>query len=318
MTPIRIPELRTPRLTLRAFRPGDLPAYAQLLADRAIAAFDGVGQPRDEAESWEAMARALGQWALRGYGLFAVEHAGALIGHAGMLDPAPAAPHPELACAIAPAAREQGIATEAADAVRAWAGAALGMAALGSRSAPEQGAPTVVEVPTIETPRLRLRRFVADDYAAICAIHADPEAMRYLGDGRTRDGARTWAQLCMWTGAHALRRGGWFAVTRRSDGMVLGRCGINAQPAWPEPELAYALARAHWGQGFAAEAAGAVRDWAWRTQQPSTLVSMVKIGNAASARVAAKLGATLTGTLVFEGKPTERWEHPRLASGEPC
>jgi len=41
------------------------------------------------------------------------------------------------------------------------------------------------------------------------------------------------------------------------------------------------------------------------------LVSLVKLGNVASGRVAAKLGARLTGTLTFEGKPTERWEYPR-------
>jgi RimJ/RimL family protein N-acetyltransferase len=40
-------------------------------------------------------------------------------------------------------------------------------------------------------------------------------------------------------------------------------------------------------------------------------VSLVKVGNTASARVAAQLGARLTGTLAFEGKPTERWEYPR-------
>ena len=81
---------------------------------------------------------------------------------------------------------------------------------------------------------------------------------------------------------------GWFALF--DDGWVDGL---------RTAELGYRLRRETWGQGFASEAAGAVRDWAWRTQQPSTLVSMVKIGNAASARVAAKLGATLTGTLVY-------------------
>jgi len=172
-------------------------------------------------------------------------------------------------------------------------------------------APTIVDVPVLETQRLRLRRFEFADYAGICEIHADPETMRHLGDGKPRDPALTWAQMCMWTGAHALRRGGYFAITRRSDGVLLGRCGVNAQPAWPEPEIAFTLARAHWGQGIAREAAAALRDWAWRTLSPTALVSLVKVGNHASGRVAASLGARLTGTLVFEGKPTERWEYPR-------
>ena len=68
----------------------------------------GTGKPRDAAESWEAMARALGQWAMRGHGLFAVEHAGVLVGHAGVLSP-PAWPCPEIAYAIAPAAQRREI-----------------------------------------------------------------------------------------------------------------------------------------------------------------------------------------------------------------
>lgn len=349
MSGFDIPTLRSQRLVLRAFRADDMPGYAAMLGDPAVAQFLGAGKPRDPAESWEAAARALGQWAMRGYGLFAVEHDGALIGHAGLLFP-PAWPHVELAYAIAPAAQRRGFATEAAQAVRAWAASALGLRDLVSfirpantpsiavarglgahlereieimgiaaqvwrhgpppADPPASGAPARVTIPVLETPRLILRGFRGSDFDPVCAIHADAQTMLHLGDGKPRDPALTWAQLCMWTGAHGLRRGGWFAITRREDGAVIGRCGVNAQPSWPEPELAYTLGRAHWGQGLAAEAAAAVRDWAWRDAGVGSLCSLVKVGNTASARVAAKLGARMTGTLAFEGKPTERWEYP--------
>lgn len=351
MTGFAIPTLRTARLTLRAFRPEDHRTYAAILADPAIARFHGDGAPRSPEESWEAMARALGQWALRGYGLFAIEHAGEVIGHAGVLKPS-TWPEAELAYTIASQAQRRGFATEAARAVRDWAAASLGLRDLVSYIRPENaaslavarklgarqeadidllgiraqvwrhapsvsdlpamaGEPTRIDVPVLETARLRLRRFVADDFAAICAIHADPATMRYMGDGKPRDPALTWAQMTMWTGMHAMRRGGWFAITRREDGAVIGRTGINAQPAWPEPEVAYTIARDQWGRGYASETAAAVRDWGWRTLGPPTLVSLVKVGNAASANVARKLGARLTGTREFEGRPTERWEYAR-------
>jgi len=256
MSRFTIPTLRTARITLRAFRASDLPAYASMLADPAVARFLGTGQPRSAAESWEAMARALGQWALRGYGLFALEHQGGCVGHAGILHP-PSWPHPELAFAVAPAAQGSGLATEAASEARAWAGAALGMRDLVSFIRPSNAAsiavarklgaaqapdiellgiqaqvwrhvpppparatietPTTIEVPELETPRLRLRRFEFADYAKLCEIHADAETMRHLGDGKPRDPALTWSQMAMWTGAHALQRGGWFAITRRSE-----------------------------------------------------------------------------------------------------
>jgi RimJ/RimL family protein N-acetyltransferase len=348
-----IPTLRTRRLTLRAFRAGDFAAYAAMLGDRAVARFIGSGRTRDEAESWETMARALGQWALRGYGLFALEFDGVCIGHAGLRHPS-SWPEPELCYAVAPAVQGRGLATEAAMAVRAWAGAALGVVApisfvrpdnaaaialarrLGAsreadrdlmgattqvwRHAPPQAGPpaseasSVIDVPLLETPRLRLRRFVLDDFPSICAIHADAETMRYLGDGKPRDAALTWAQMTMWTGAFALGAGGYWAITDAEDARLLGRCGVNAWPAWPEPELAFTLARTNWGKGYASEAAAVVRDWAWRTLVPASLVSFVKVGNAASGRVAAKLGARMTGVITFEGKPTQRWAYPRDVS----
>jgi RimJ/RimL family protein N-acetyltransferase len=352
MNGFTIPTLRTPRLTLRAFRPEDLPAYAAMLGDLRVAQFLGAGKARSEAESWEAMARALGQWALLGYGLFAVEHGRHLIGHAGVLNP-PNWPQPEIAYAIAPDAQRHGFASEAANAVRSWAAHAHGLrdlvsyirptntASIGvvrklgamqlpdieilgiqaqvwrhatpSDQPPALGAPTVIDVPALETKRFVLRRFVHADYARLCEIHADAETMLHLGDGKPRDKQLTWAQISMWTGAHALARGGWFAITRRGEDRLIGRSGVNAQPAWPEPELAYTIDRAHWGEGIASEAAAAVRDWAWHKLKPATLVSLVKSGNEVSARVAAKLGARLTGTLTFEEKLTERWEYPRSA-----
>jgi ribosomal-protein-alanine N-acetyltransferase len=356
MTGFSVPTLRGPRLVLRAFRADDLDAYAAMLAAPAVARFLGTGRPRDRNESWETMARGLGQWGLRGYGMFAVEHAGRLVGHAGILNP-PNWPQPELAYAIAPAVQGQGFATEAAALARDWA-AACGLTdlvsfirptnaasiavarRLGATRAPDitllgieaqvwrhassaaappaEGARTTIAVPVLETPRLRLRGFTAADYDPICAIHADAETMRYLGDGKPRDPALTWAQLGMWTGAHGLGAGGWWAVTRREDGAVIGRCGVNAMPGWPEPELAYTLGRAHWGQGLATEAAGAVLDDAWTRQGLPTLASLIKTGNIASTRVASRLGARLAGSLIFEGKPTERWVYPRPEGAVPA
>lgn len=349
MSEITIPTLRTPRLTLRGFTAADLPAYAAMMADPAVTRFLGTGETRSRAETWESMARALGLWALRGHGLFAVEHAGRFAGHCGLLQPLHW-PQPELAYALAPEFHGKGLATEAAQAVRAWAagqqitdlfsyirpenaasialarrlGATreadaelMGLTAQVWRHGPPPTSPaapaaaSVTQVETLSTDRLILRRFERTDFEPLCAIHADAETMRHLGDGKPRDPVLTGQQMAMWTGGFALGTGGLRAIIRRSDGALIGRCGINGQPAWPEPEIAYTLARAAWGQGYASEAAAAVRDWAWRSLAPDTLVSFVKVGNTASARVAARLGATLTGVFEFEGKPTERWEYPR-------
>ncbi len=118
-TMIEIPTLRTPNLTLRAFRAGDLDAFAALNADPLFRRYLGGGTLLSRSETWAIMETALGQWALRGYGMFVVESEGVFLGRVGILHPADW-PEPELAWGIAPAAWGRGLATEAARAVRAW------------------------------------------------------------------------------------------------------------------------------------------------------------------------------------------------------
>jgi len=119
-TTVTIPTLRTERLTLRAFRAGDWDALTALNADPVFRHF--LGGPWSADRTWASMETALGQWVLLGYGLFAVERDGQLIGRVGILHPADW-PGPELAWGIAPAAWGQGMAVEAARAVLAWAAA---------------------------------------------------------------------------------------------------------------------------------------------------------------------------------------------------
>jgi RimJ/RimL family protein N-acetyltransferase len=101
-----IPVLTTERLALRGFRESDLDTVAAMESDPEVVRFLGTGaeagRPRSRAESWTTMALMMGQWALKGYGSFAVEHGGtgAVIGRAGLLHLA-GWPEPELAFAFA-------------------------------------------------------------------------------------------------------------------------------------------------------------------------------------------------------------------------
>jgi RimJ/RimL family protein N-acetyltransferase len=119
-TIIEIPTLRTPNLTLRAFRPADLDAFAAMNADPVFRRYLGGGALLSREQTWALMETVLGQWGLRGYGLFAVEAGGAFVGRVGILHPLDW-PAPELAWGIAPAAWGRGLATEAARAARDWA-----------------------------------------------------------------------------------------------------------------------------------------------------------------------------------------------------
>lgn len=119
-TLIEIPTLRTERLVLRAFRAGDFDAYAAMQADPEVRRYLGTGKPLSRAELWAALETLLGQWALRGYGFFAVEANREYLGRIGILHPFDW-PEPELAYAVVRAAWGRGVAGEAAAAVRDWA-----------------------------------------------------------------------------------------------------------------------------------------------------------------------------------------------------
>lgn len=126
-TTFTIPALRTPRLFLRGFAATDWGALAELNADPLFRRYLGGPWPPDR--TWASMETALGQWALRGYGLFAVIHDATVIGRVGILHPADW-PGPELAWGIMPAAWGQGFAVEAARAVLDWADATPGIGKL--------------------------------------------------------------------------------------------------------------------------------------------------------------------------------------------
>jgi RimJ/RimL family protein N-acetyltransferase len=81
-------EILTERLHLRPFRADDFEAHAAICADSEVMRFIRSGA-LSRSDSWWQLARYLGHWQLRGFGLFAVvERAtGRLVGHLGFLEP---------------------------------------------------------------------------------------------------------------------------------------------------------------------------------------------------------------------------------------
>jgi RimJ/RimL family protein N-acetyltransferase len=126
-----VPTLTTERLLLRAFRQSDLDAFAAMQADeevmRHLSVGASAGKPRTRIETWANMAQLMGQWALKGYGSFAVEEraTGRFIGRAGILHPEGWA-EPELAYALAREAWHRGYAEEACRTILHWAFGATG------------------------------------------------------------------------------------------------------------------------------------------------------------------------------------------------
>jgi RimJ/RimL family protein N-acetyltransferase len=121
MATFEIPTVTTGRLRLRAFRAGDLDAYAAMQAKPEVMRYLVMGRPATSAEVWRTMLMSAGSWALRGYGMWACEEidSGAFVGSVGVFHPLDW-PEPEIAYSLDQPFWGQGLATEAARAARDW------------------------------------------------------------------------------------------------------------------------------------------------------------------------------------------------------
>ena len=157
----------------------------------------------------------------------------------------------------------------------------------------------------LSTDRLLLRQFREGDLDAFAAIQADPGAARHIGDGRTNDRATSWRLIAMFLGHWTLRGHGQYAVEDRGTGGFLGRVGLWYPEGWPELEIGWLIGSASWGRGYATEAARAVAAAAFSELGSERLISLVRPANAASIRVAIKLGAVRTGITELDGERTD-------------
>lgn len=143
-------------------------------------------------------------------------------------------------------------------------------------------------IPELDTPRLHLRAMTAHDWPDYLALMASDHA-RYMGGPFST--ATAWGMFCSDHAQWSLFGCGALMIDDRLSGRCVGQVAVNAGPLFPEFELGWFLYPDAQGQGFAAEAATALRDWARDTGGMATLVSYIDPCNTASIRVAERLGA---------------------------
>ena len=80
-----------------------------------------------------------------------------------------------------------------------------------------------------------------------------------------------------------------------------------------QPELGWALSRGYWGNGYATEAAAAIRDWSYEQPNIERLVSLISPTNVRSQRVAERIGAVPIDTVTpaASKRTAVIWRHPR-------
>lgn len=161
----------------------------------------------------------------------------------------------------------------------------------------------------LEAARLLLRPMEPGDVDALLSIFADPKVMAaFNAPPFHREQMQAWVQRNL---QHQAEHGyGLFSVILKSEGVLIGDCGLEQMvvDSVPFAELGYDFRSDYWNQGYATEAATAVRDYAFQTLHLPQVVSLIRVGNQASRRVAEKIGMSLVEEMVRYGQRYWKYE----------
>jgi RimJ/RimL family protein N-acetyltransferase len=162
--------------------------------------------------------------------------------------------------------------------------------------------------PRLETVRLILREFVADDLESHSATLGDAEVMRHIG-GKALTREDSWRRLACGAGLWQLIGIGGWAVELKAGGRMVGHCGFFdfQRDLWPsiagEPEMGWIFDRSVHGQGIAYEACARALLWADEVLQAPSYPAIIDLENIASMKLAEKLGFERQPDAVYRDSP---------------
>lgn len=162
--------------------------------------------------------------------------------------------------------------------------------------------------------------FSSEDFDDYARITSDPEVMRYVG-GTVLSREEAWRSLGYLLGHWRIRGFGLWAAEEKATGALVGRIGLYRPEGWPGLEVGWLVDRARWGEGFATEGGAASMAHAFGEIGAEKVISVIEPSNAASIRVAEKLGEHFecrvqlagTGICIYAIDRT-RWSEPSDAS----
>jgi RimJ/RimL family protein N-acetyltransferase len=143
-------------------------------------------------------------------------------------------------------------------------------------------------MPSVETDRLLLRMIREDDLDHLAGLFADPEVVKYVGNGLPA--GRDEAERALHSILNHWETNGFgrWAIVDRGSGQFIGFGGLRS--LFGTPEVVYHLTKAHWGKGYATEMARASLRFGFDERGDDRIVAIAKPGNTASIHVMKKLG----------------------------
>jgi RimJ/RimL family protein N-acetyltransferase len=161
----------------------------------------------------------------------------------------------------------------------------------------------------LPTSRLLLRPWRDEDIEGFAELSADPAVVEYLLPLADRAAVEAWAARAR---THWEEHGfGQWVVEISGEASFIGVVGLGIvsfeAPFTPAVDVAWRLARPHWGRGYATEAARAALDYGFGELGLREIVALTVTANWRSRRVMERLGMTRA--------PEDDFDHPRLPQG---
>ena len=174
-----------------------------------------------------------------------------------------------------------------------------------------------MSAPVLDTARLILRGHTADDLDDVLSLWSDLEVVRYIG-GKPLGREEVWLRLLRHVGHWTALGYGFWVARDRATGRIVGEVGLadfrrDLDPPFSSgPEAGWVLAPWAHGQGLATEAMTAVLAWADAAPAVGARVRcLINHDNAASARVAGKLGFRRVAQALYKGAAVNLYERVR-------
>lgn len=165
----------------------------------------------------------------------------------------------------------------------------------------------ISEAPTLETERLILRAFRAEDLDTVAAMWTEPAVVRFIG-GQPLTREDTWRRMLAACGQWPYTGYGYWLAELKSSGEIVGQLGFadfkrEMEPSIEgEPEFGYVFSPKVHGQGIAYEACAALLDWADANLGAASYPAIIAPGNDASVRLAERLGFERQPDGIYRGE----------------
>lgn len=160
-----------------------------------------------------------------------------------------------------------------------------------------------MNIPELTTARLKLRGFRAEDINAIAPMYAEDDFARYITqEGKALSRPIAWRSMAQMAGHWALRGFGMWVVEENETKQPIGFVGTHCPEGWPDTEVGWAIAKPHWGKGYATEAARASLVYAFTVLKWTRAIHVIDPANERSIAVAEKLGSHRDGVWNRDGK----------------